>query len=201
MTRRFYLSATVTAAVLSATGFGAVAFFAPHPRLLWNATPSAPTGLYRLVPSAQPPKSTLVAIMPPPALADFMAARRYLPLGVPLLKHVAANPGARLCRHSGRVTVDGRLVAIAQARDSHGRPLPVWHGCQRLAADHLFLLNLAPDSMDGRYFGPLSDAGLLGCALPILTRDAAQAPLRWHGFGTASACFPSQRKETNHGDR
>lgn len=185
MTRRGYLVATASAAMLSVAGFGAVALFAPHPRLLWNATASAPIGLYRLTPSTEPSKGALVAVVPPAPLAHFMASRRYLPLGVPLLKRVAAHPGARVCRHGSGVTVDRQLVAIAQTHDSHGRSLPVWDGCRRLGAHQLFLLNAAPDSMDGRYFGPIPDTGLLGSATPILTRDAPNMPLRWHGLGTA----------------
>lgn len=187
MTRRGYLVATASAALLSAIGFGAVAVLAPHPRLLWNATASAPIGLYRLTPNVQPARGMLVAVMPPASLANLMASRHNLPVRVPLLKHVAATPGARICRHGSRVTVGGQLVAIARQRDSHGRALPAWHGCQRLGAHRLFLLNAAPDSMDGRYFGPIPDAGLLGRAIPILTRDAPDAPLRWHGFGAAMA--------------
>ncbi len=194
MTRRGYLFATASAALLAISGFGAVALLAPHPRLLWNATASAPTGLYRLTPDAHPPVGTLVAVMPPAALAEFMASRRYLPSGVPLLKHVAGKVGDRICRHGRRVSVDGRAVAIAQPHDRHGRPLPLWGGCRRLGRHDLFLLNGAPDSLDSRYFGPIPDAGLLGRATPMLTRDAPGAPLRWRGFGPAASLHPAPRR-------
>lgn len=184
MTRRGYVIATTSLAVLFAGLFVGVAALAPHPRLLWNATASAPIGLYRITNVDRPGAGGMVAVMPPRRLAHFMAERRYLPLGVPLLKHLAARAGDRVCRHGARVTVDGRMVAIAHARDSHGRPLPVWRGCHVLGAHELFLLNAAPDSMDGRYFGPLPAKGLLGRATPILTRDAPGASLRWRGFGT-----------------
>ncbi len=129
-----------------------------------------------------------------------MAERRYLPLGVPLLKHIAAHRGARICRHGPRVTVDGRMVAVARTQDSHGRPLPVWRGCHVLGPSELFLLNTAPDSMDGRYFGPLAAAGLLGRATPMLTRDAPDAPLRWRGL-TAPTASPPASKDVSHADR
>lgn len=147
--------------------------------LLWNASASAPIGLYRLYPDDRPTVGDWVAIAPPPALGRFMAERRYLPTGVPLLKRVAARPGAVVCRQGAVVSIDGRTVALALASDRHDRPLPVWRGCHVLRASELFLLNAAPDSLDGRYFGPVPASGLIGRAVPILTRDTPQAPLRW----------------------
>src|SRR3546814_15532006 len=66
------------------------------------------------------------------------------------------------------------------ARDRLGRPLPFWLGCRIVGPDELFLLNAAPDSLDGRYFGPLPAAGLLGVAHPVMTRPASGAPLSAH---------------------
>lgn len=161
-------------------GVTLVAAVLPLPKLLlWNASASAPIGLYRVNPFARPAVGDMVAVASPPALARFMAERHYLPIGVPLLKHVAARPGALICRRDWAVTIDGRTVAVARASDSHGRPLPVWRGCRVLRTNELFLLNAAPDSLDGRYFGPIPASGLVGRATPILTRDTPNAPLRW----------------------
>src|SRR3546814_16635298 len=121
---------------------------------------------------SHPPVGALVAITPPAQLARFLDRRRYLPIGVPLLKHVAARPGTQVCRFGSRVTIDRHVVAIALDRDSHGRPLPAWRGCRILGRAEFFLLNAAADSMDGRYFGPIPATGLLGRATPVLTRDA-----------------------------
>jgi len=163
----------------------ALSWFPPRSRLLWNATASAPIGLYRLAPDARVAVGDLVAVMPPPEVAQFMATRHYLPVGVPLLKRIAARPGATICRRGVTVTIDGRTAAIARTHDRLGRPLPVWQGCRDLGASDLFVLNAMPDSMDGRYFGPIPAAGMMGRAIPLLTRDAPNAPLRWRG-GRAS---------------
>src|SRR3546814_8827768 len=73
-------------------GVTLVAAVLPLPKLLlWNASASAPIGLYRINPFARPAVGDMVAVAPPPALARFMAERHYLPVGVPLLKHVAAH--------------------------------------------------------------------------------------------------------------
>ncbi len=174
-------------------GFTLVAAVLPLPKLLlWNASASAPIGLYRVNPFACPAVGDMVAVSPPPVLARFMAERHYLPVGVPLLKHVAARPGALICRRDRTVTIAGRTVAVARLTDSHGRPLPVWRGCRVLRTDELFLLNAAPDSLDGRYFGPLPTSGLIGRATPILTRDTPNMPLRWRSGCARNAPLTSE---------
>ena len=66
------------------------------------------------------------------------------------------------------ITVDGRVKAEALDRDTRGRPLPVWQGCQKIALHEIFLLNIGvPDSLDGRYFGPLLDTTIIGRATPL----------------------------------
>ena len=180
MTRRGWAIATVSAASLFAGSFATVAVFDPLPRVIWNASASAPLGLYRIEPLTDPPHGALVAVTPPVALARWLSGRGYLGERVPLLKHVAARPGQRICRIGAVVSVDARPVATARERDGQGRPLPVWQGCRTLRAGELLMLNPDhADSMDGRYFGPLRTATVLGRAIPILTRDAPNAPLVW----------------------
>ena len=189
------LRATAAAATIFSTLFIAVAWLKPAPRFLWNASASAPTGLYRVDVGAPPRLGDLVAIAPPPALGTFLAQRGYLPRGVPLLKRVAGLPGALVCRSGVFVTVNGVAVARALARDRANRPLPVWTGCRIVGRHELFLINAARDSLDGRYFGPLSAAGLLGTAHPILTRAHPTAALRWCSSEPGHASSPG-KKET-----
>lgn len=159
-------------AVGGITLLAAPALVPPLPRLVWNATPSAPVGLYRVEPHALPRGDELVLVMPPPPLARLFAARGYLPEHMPLLKRIAAQPGQRLCRFDDRVTVDGHIVAVALAHDRHGRPLPVWHGCRTLRSDELFVLSPGVrDALDSRYFGPLPRAALIGVATPLWLRN------------------------------
>jgi conjugative transfer signal peptidase TraF len=180
VTRRGWTIATATAASLFGASFAAIALFDPLPRVVWNASASAPTGLYRIEPVRDPPHGALVAVTPPAPLARWLAERGYLGERVPLLKHVAAKPGQRVCRIGAVVSVDARPVAIARERDGRGRPLPTWQGCRTLGVGELLMLNPDhADSMDGRYFGPLPASTVLGRAIPILTRDTPDAPLIW----------------------
>ena len=82
-------------------------------------------------------------VTPPEPLAQFFAARRYLPLGVPLVKHVLALPGQTVCRNGRAITVDGIAVGDALERDRLGRALPDWQGCRVLAPGEVFLMNIA----------------------------------------------------------
>jgi hypothetical protein len=52
MTRRFYARATAIAAASFAISFAAIAVTDPLPRVVWNASASAPIGLYRYSPTA-----------------------------------------------------------------------------------------------------------------------------------------------------
>lgn len=181
MTRFGYVLVTYVAMIATIIA----AFINPPPRLIWNASPSVPIGLYA-VRSKHPPRvSEVVAVMPPRPLARFMADRHYLPLGVPLLKPVAAVGGQRICRRADAVSADGHELGLARDRDAHGRRLPVWQGCRGLAAGDVFLMNpRVADSFDGRYFGPLPDTTIIGAVAPVwivpprARRASAPAPAR-----------------------
>lgn len=151
------------------------ALFPPRPRLVWNASASAPIGLYRVDPAPSPGLNALVLVLPPPPLARQFAARGYLPAGVPLLKRIAARPGQLVCRRGSLVTVDRQPAAIARPRDRRGRSLPVWAGCRRI--DHGTIFVLSPgiaDALDGRYFGPLPRSALIGGATPLWLPEHAR---------------------------
>ncbi len=139
----------------------------PSPLLLWNASGSAPIGLYRVQPPRTLSPGELVLIMPPKPLAAFLAGRSYLPNGVPLLKHLAAVRGHTVCRRGAVVTVDGLTAASASAVDHIGRPLPSWHGCRVLREREVFVLNTPADSLDSRYFGALPISSVIGRAVPF----------------------------------
>jgi conjugative transfer signal peptidase TraF len=157
-----------------------LAFFHPAPRLIWNATASTPRGLYALRPIGRLHALELVAVRPPEPIASYLADGGFLPKGVPLLKHVMALPGHSVCRTDDAVTVDGVAVGAARDRDHLGRPLPRWSGCRTLAPGDVFLMNpTVPDSLDGRYFGPLPIASIVARAVPLWTDEAGDARFVW----------------------
>jgi type IV secretory pathway protease TraF len=113
----------------------------PATRYVWNASGSAPIGLYRLQPIGNLFVAQLVAVQPPEPLATFLNERGYLPRGVPMLKRVLALPGQTVCGNGLTITVDNIATGEARERDSRGRPLPEWQGCRLIAEDEVFLMN------------------------------------------------------------
>lgn len=149
------------------------ALFAPFPKLIWNASASVPIGLYSVRPANTHRVGDLVAVRPPQALAAFLDTRGYLASGVPLLKRVAALPGQVVCRIGRTIIVDGVTMGLALDRDRVGRILPAWEGCRFVADEEVFLMNRrSQNSLDGRYFGPLSASTIVGRASPVWIIEA-----------------------------
>jgi conjugative transfer signal peptidase TraF len=143
----------------------------PLPRLVWNASASAPIGLYAVSPGVALKRGDMVIAWPPVEARQLAANRRYLPSNVPLVKRVAGIGGDTICAVDRVVTVDGRPVAVRRAIDSAGRELPAWRGCVRLRPGMVFLLmTKTPDSFDGRYFGPTLAQDVIGKATPLWLR-------------------------------
>jgi type IV secretory pathway protease TraF len=114
------------------------------------------------------------------AVASYLADGAFLPKGVLLLKHVMALPGQTVCRAGDLVTVDQVEVGVARDRDHLHRPLPRWSGCRVLRPDEVFLMNpTVPDSLDGRYFGPLPVASIVARAVPLWTDEAGDGRFVW----------------------
>lgn len=180
MTGRFPRLAYALAGPGFAVLFAATAAVGPRPRLLWNASASAPIGIYAIETEAPIRRGDLVAVRLPAALARFLARRGYLPTGVPLLKQVAAVADQKVCRSAAKITIDGIAVGVAFVRDRAGRALPVWQGCQRIPSGQLFLMNpAARDSFDGRYFGLVPTRQVIGSALPLWTDTHGRGRFEW----------------------
>jgi conjugative transfer signal peptidase TraF len=154
---------------MAAAGVGLVfvlgsAMFPPAPRLVWNASASAPIGLYAVAPGAFAEPGDMVIARVPETYRRLAAIRRYLPMNVPLVKRVAAAAGDEVCALGQEIFVNGRWIAARRVADGAGRPMPRWSGCVRLRGRQLFLLMDAPASFDGRYFGVTEGRDIIGKA-------------------------------------
>jgi conjugative transfer signal peptidase TraF len=156
------LSIVVTASLMSINS--------PLPRLIYNASQSAPIGWYR-VEFRIPSRGDFVVIRPSQTLQSLLVAHAVLPPGIPLLKRVVAVAGDRICRFGTVVFVNGEAVAEALERDQKGHLLPVWEGCFTLFAGQFFVVQSHPFSFDSRYFGQVSKCRIVGIAHPIWTRN------------------------------
>jgi len=172
--RPIVIAATVGIA-LSIAGLVLTSVVEPIPRLLWNASASVPRGLYAIASIAPIERGAIVVVRLPRRIARLAAARRYLPINVPLVKPIGAVPGDRVCAIGAAITINGRFVATRRKRDSAGRPLPWWRGCVVLRNGQVFLLSPVPDSFDSRYFGPVEPSAIVGLARPLWTESAHEA--------------------------
>ncbi len=139
-------------------------------RLVYNASASVPIGFYAVGEVEDLAVGDLVVARLPLISEQLLLERGYIAPDVPVLKHVMARIGQRVCRAGDAVTIGDRPAATALDVDGEGRPLPRWSGCRALGPGEVFLLNVAaPASFDGRYFGPVSIASIIGKATPLWT--------------------------------
>ena len=151
----------VTVAAIGITLLGLTMAFPPAPRLVWNASASAPIGLYAVTPGAPVDAGDMVIARVPDPWRMIAAQRRYIPANVPLVKRVAAVAGDKVCALGQEIFVNGKWVAERRVADAKGRPMKSWSGCVRLRGRQLFLLmSDSPASFDGRYFG-VTEGGLV----------------------------------------
>lgn len=144
-----------------------------------NLSPSYPLGLWRIEPIARAVAvGDRIFICPPPiAVFELARERGYLGRGLcpgwlsPLIKTVAAVAGQHVAIDSD-VAVDGMHLAHSAVRsaDGAGRVLTPDAG-GIVPAGRLFLISVFAGSYDSRYFGPISAAGALGLAHPLLVFD------------------------------
>ncbi|MEZ0242347.1 MAG: S26 family signal peptidase [Sphingomonas sp.] len=177
-------------------------FVHPAPRLVWNASASVPVGLYAAGPARRLAPGDLVAAHAPAPIARMMAERGYLPLRVPMLKHVAAVAGQRVCRSGLHISIDTALVAEARSHDRDGRELPAWEGCRTLRSGEVFLLNAASaDSFDGRYFGPIRARSVIAVLHPLWLPGGGPAPAPAAPARPRSFSQPKNEGDGNDHDR
>lgn len=162
--RKRTLAAT-TAGILFA---GAGLFLQSSDWLIWNRTGSAPKGLYRLSGDAFTP-GRWVAVSAESEAAKWAASHGFVGDEWPLIKQIAALPGAEICRENLDIFIDGKPIAKALPRDAGGRDMPAWSGCFVLREDELFLLNTHPRSLDGRYFGATKREDVDGVAVLLFS--------------------------------
>lgn len=133
--------------------------------LLWNVSASTPRGLYRVFPGGKIHRGDSVISSLQEPYRSLAARRGYLPLGVPLVKRVAAGPGDRICARGAGVLIDGRLAAVRKKVDTEGRKLPAWSGCIDLHDGEYLLFGDSSASFDGRYFGLTRSQQIIGRAV------------------------------------
>lgn len=163
--KKVVILATIAAALVATL----VTLIPQTPHIIYNGSGSASRGFYR-VDRRLPVRGETGVIQPPPLIELMIVARNILPPATPLLKQIAATGGDEVCRSKGPdsvISINGKVVAEAFAKDQSGRDLPSWDGCMRLIDGEFFLLQPHPNSFDSRYFGPVLRCDVIGVARPF----------------------------------
>jgi conjugative transfer signal peptidase TraF len=169
--KRRILGRRVALTGIGITLLGLTMAFPPAPRLVWNASASAPIGLYAVIPGAPVDAGDMVIARVPDPWRMMAAQRRYIPANVPLVKRVAAAAGDEVCALGQEIFINGAWVVERRVADAKGRPMPWWSGCVRLRGHQLFLLMAgSPASFDGRYFGVTKGGLVVGKARLLWAR-------------------------------
>jgi conjugative transfer signal peptidase TraF len=156
----------------AAVPLAATLFWNPPILLVWNASSSAPIGLYRVEADAPVRRGDMVIAWIAEPARSLAASRRYLPANVPLVKRAAAVPGDVVCAAGSEMSINGMKSATRRKSDAAQRPMPWWTGCRRLGQGEYFLLMDRPDSFDGRYFGVTQREQLVGRAVLVWARPS-----------------------------
>lgn len=133
--------------------------------VLFNATPSVPTGFY--VRTETPVREgAFVTVRAVDVVGDYASLRHFTNDGDRFIKRIAARSGVRVCAEAELVTV-GANTFTRQTQDSAGRTLPTWEGCHVLHDGEMFLMGETPDSFDSRYFGVVREDVIEGVWRPL----------------------------------
>lgn len=133
--------------------------------VLFNATPSVPTGFYVRA-DAPVHEGAFVTVRAADVAPSYASLRHFTDDGDRFIKRVAARAGVRACAAGERVTV-GANSYTRQTHDSAGRTLPTWEGCHVLHDGELVLMGDTPDSFDSRYFGVVREDAIEGVWRPL----------------------------------
>ena len=135
-----------------------------QPVLIYNPSPSASIGWYKVIHSNDYKIGDLVAANIPEWAAQLAHSRGYLPKDVPVIKTIIAAPGSQFCIRGSSLIVADFVPLELYYTESQGRELPVQpEGCRRLGAGEFLLGSLSYDrSFDSRYFGSIGRSDLIG---------------------------------------
>jgi conjugative transfer signal peptidase TraF len=146
-----------------------------------NTTPSMPEGLWQVLPVNvnKLNRGDIVLICPPKTQLFEMAYQRgYISRGncpsgyEPLLKRIIALPGDSVQVSESGLSVNGQSIPNSRPikRDVYGKPLPqLAYGTYSIYQGSMWVLaNTNPASFDGRYWGTLTMAYVVGVAKPVL---------------------------------
>ena len=156
------------------------------PLVLYNRTPSLPTGFY--VYCGGPAHRGDVVAFALPRSAWPYARLRGEATDLRLLKHVLAAGGDFVSTRGGEFRVNGVCVGPIAPVDAAGRPLRRWSAARVLSEDELLVGSTYDRSFDSRYFGPIHTDQVLGVYRPLSFRFRWAQPSVCDAQGNPLSC-------------
>jgi len=141
--------------ILGVAALGFEPLVRPMPKLIYNPSPSAPIGWYRVLPQETYQRGDVVVSLLPEDIAAFAALRGYLPRDTPVIKTIGAQEGDRYCVTAMGLKLVGHELLARLSTDRDGRDLSgLDRGCRSVEHGHILLISMENSgSFDARYFG------------------------------------------------
>jgi conjugative transfer signal peptidase TraF len=143
-----------------------------------NTTPSIPLGVYQLSNEPLVTGSFVLFCPPPVAVFTLAKARGYVGAGFcpggygHLMKRLVAAKNDRVTINAEGVAVNGQRLPLSKPikLDGGNRPLPHYAKSWVLDSDEVLVMaDSNSGSFDGRYFGPIQRAQIVGVIRPVFT--------------------------------
>lgn len=142
--------------------------------VLFNASPSAPTGFY--LRTNEPVRDgAFVTVRASDVAPGLAALRGFADERDRFIKRALLRPGVQVCARGSWAISDTRVLR-RRVVDADGHALPTWDGCRTLGDNEVFLVGDTDDSFDSRYFGVVPLSAIEGVWRPILLSPTRSAP-------------------------
>lgn len=139
-------------------------------RLVVNLSSSIPCGVY-VATGGRPAIGKLAEFRLPEEFSSAFSNRNErVRQGMHILKPIAAAQGDWVDTSGGWLVINGERLAPIENLDSNGDALPIWRGNRRLRKGEYFVFSShAWNSLDSRYFGPISEEQIIAVRKPLWT--------------------------------
>lgn len=130
-----------------------------------QSSASMPKGVYFIGPIKSIHRGDIIIFKPPLTIDAFLIKQRWVPKSGILLKTVMAIPGDYVCKKNHWVWIGQKKIAYVFEYYQPNKKLPNSPFCGELKSDQYLLMSVLNNkSFDGRYFGILNRAHMVGFA-------------------------------------
>jgi len=131
--------------------------------LTYSVSHSVPKSVYLVVPSHEFKRGDLVQFIPPEPYKNFLLTKHWLPRSGLMLKYVYGIPGDFVCNKNHVIRVNKKKLGPVYTFYDKKNKLLQTKFCGILTTNQYLLMSTCVErSYDGRYFGPVIKANIVG---------------------------------------